>query len=127
LLLWLFRDLSISTVKAIHAWIRTGAHVVEFGILAALWYCSLARGVRGWRLRPAFLAFGLTILFAIADEIHQAFVSTRFAKMADVGLDGLGALGGLMLVGLVLGRARDVKERPLQGDSPGAIEAPAQD
>jgi VanZ family protein len=127
LLLWLFPGLSISTVKAIHAWTRTGAHVVEFGILSALWYRSLTWGVPGWQLRPAFLAFGLTILFAVADEIHQAFVATRFAKITDVGLDGLGALGGLALVGVVLGRAGDVKERPLQADSPGPIEAPAKD
>jgi len=128
LLLWLFQGLPISVAKAVNSWIRTTGHLVEFGVLAILWYRSLAWGIRGWHPRSALLAFGLTILFAVVDEGHQAFVATRFAKITDVGLDGLGALGGLALSGLLLGGAGDSrKAHAPEGPPPRRFETSAKD
>ena len=50
-----------------------------------------------WAL--ASLAFALTVLYGVLDELHQAFVPGRTASEADLGLDAVGALIG---VGLAL-------------------------
>ena len=47
----------------------------------------------------AGLAFALTVLYRVLDELHQAFVPGRTASEADLGLDAAGALIG---VGLAL-------------------------
>jgi len=40
-------------------------------------------------------AFGLSLLFALSDELHQSFVPQRDAQLLDVGWDVLGVTGGL--------------------------------
>ena len=69
-------------------------HLVNFGVLAFL----IARAF-AWK-RPlkkshALLAFGISFLYGIADEIHQVFVPDRTFQVFDVFVDGLGALLGL--------------------------------
>jgi hypothetical protein len=73
-------------------WIPYGdkvAHAVAFGGLALLLH--LASG-RWW------IALGLTSLYGISDEIHQAFVPGRSVDMTDWIADTVGAL---MAIGCV--------------------------
>ncbi len=58
-------------------------HAAEFAI-----FFVLARKATG---RTAF-AFLLTVVYAGSDELHQAFVSSRTASLADFGFDVLGGL-----------------------------------
>ena len=46
------------------------------------------------------LAGGLCIAFACGDEYHQSFVAGRSPAKADVAIDSLGALFGIILVQL---------------------------
>jgi len=68
--------------------LRKCAHVAEYAILAFL----LARAIG--REAPA-LAAG--VLYAISDEVHQAFVSGRHASPIDVAIDTVGLLLGLLV------------------------------
>lgn len=77
---------------------RKTAHLAEFAILAGLWYASIAGGLRDWRARVARLAWCLTALYGLSDEIHQAYVPNRSSSWNDVALDASGALIGLLLL-----------------------------
>ena len=44
------------------------------------------------------LAYGLTVIYAVSDEIHQAFVPGRSAQLSDVCIDACGAAIGLSLI-----------------------------
>jgi VanZ family protein len=99
---WLIPTISAAGVEAAHFAIRKGAHVAEFALLGVLWYRGLAWGARTWQPRKALAAFGLSVLCAGLDEVHQAFVATRTASLLDVVWDSAGALCGIgMLWGWV--------------------------
>lgn len=63
------------------------AHVVEYGVLAVLVARALGPGPRAW---PAALA--LVLLYALSDELHQAFVPGRTPDAWDIAADAAGAL-----------------------------------
>jgi VanZ family protein len=68
------------------------AHVFTFAVLAVLW--ARALGARG----PAWLtAFVLTLLYALSDEVHQAFVPGRVPDPWDLLCDGVGAALALVV------------------------------
>ena len=78
--------------------VRKSAHLTEYAILGILWYASIAGGLREWRPRTARLAWLLTALYGLSDEIHQSFVPNRSSSLNDVVLDAAGALIGLLLL-----------------------------
>lgn len=77
------------------------AHISLYLALAVLLFWALAGSVAdrmatpGWVL--ASVAFGITVLYGVSDEVHQAFVTGRTASEADVGLDMVGAAFGVAL------------------------------
>lgn len=68
------------------------AHALLFGTLAGL----LSRAL-GERPRSRALAFALTVVYGLLDELHQAFVPGRNPDPWDVFCDTLGAALGLWL------------------------------
>jgi len=115
LLEWLFPAASIDALDLMHAAIRKLMHVAEFAVLGFLWYRSLAWGQRGWRVRPALGAMGLAVLFAGLDEAHQFFVPERGPSVIDVGLDGLGALLGVVGTAILDKRGARAETREFVG------------
>jgi VanZ family protein len=67
--------------------LRKCAHMTEYAVLAFLLARAFGREV------PA-LAVGM--LYAVSDEVHQAFVSGRHASPIDVAIDTVGLLLGLL-------------------------------
>jgi VanZ family protein len=100
---WLLPSADPATLDLLHAVLRKGMHVTEFGILALLWYRALAWGASGWRGRMAVAVFVLAAGFGALDEAHQKFVPSRTASIVDVGWDGLGAALGLVSRRMVRG------------------------
>jgi VanZ family protein len=93
----------------LHGLVRKLSHVVEYGILAALWFRALHRGQR-LAPAPSVLAALLgTVAWAVIDEIHQAFVPTRSGTVVDVLLDTMGAALTLALL-----RSRAATRPPLR-------------
>lgn len=98
LLRWFKPDLTGEELAAAQFLIRKLGHVAEYAVLAVL----LRRGfgaslgpVRSPRvLACAWLA---AVAYAVTDEWHQSFVSTRTASAGDVAIDAAGAALGLVL------------------------------
>jgi VanZ family protein len=70
--------------------IGSAAHTFVFGVLAVL----SARALEEHSSRIP-IALGLTLLYALSDEFHQAFVPGRNPDIVDLLFDACGALLGL--------------------------------
>ena len=68
--------------------LRKLAHAAEFAVLGALLVRATHR---------AGLAVTLGVLYAVSDELHQAFVSGRQGSPADVAIDAVGVACGVLL------------------------------
>jgi VanZ family protein len=68
--------------------LRKAAHLTEYAILGAL----LARALG----RPA-VASALAVAYAATDELHQHFVPGRAGTVADVAVDAVGVVVGVVL------------------------------
>ncbi|MEO7719075.1 MAG: VanZ family protein [Capsulimonas sp.] len=80
-----------------HYCVRKAAHMSEYLILAALTVRAIAKSQWG-EVRPgrmALLAWGFATFYAMTDEFHQRFVSSRTPKATDVLFDSFGALLGV--------------------------------
>ena len=81
---------------AIEVALRKAAHFVEYAVLAALWLRALRPRLD---LRIAIgLAFGLTLAYAVSDQLHQTLVDGRVASPFDVMIDAAGAAAALALM-----------------------------
>jgi VanZ family protein len=68
--------------------LRKLAHATEYAILGALLVRASGR---------AGVAFGLGVLYAVSDEVHQSFVTGRHGAPLDVAVDALGVAVGIAL------------------------------
>jgi VanZ family protein len=66
--------------------LKKAGHIVEYGILFLLIWQALPRRA------GVALAWALTVLYAVSDEVHQASVPSRNGWWVDVMIDGAGAL-----------------------------------
>jgi VanZ family protein len=94
---WTFPIWSTDTIELVHLLLRKLGHLSEYFILALL----LARALRAQvnsvhGTKQLFLVVGLTALYAISDELHQAFVPGRSASIGDVLIDVCGGLAGAL-------------------------------
>ena len=89
----------IQYVRKIEFPIRKLAHATEYtilGILMSLFFFS-------WNRKRYGLYGSLWgILYAITDELHQAFVPGRSCQMTDVAIDSLGCLFGCTVIALFM-------------------------
>ncbi len=79
--------------------LKKAAHMVEYGILAILLWRALSRGRGTLRRAALVIAFLVSVLYAASDEYHQTFVPGRNGTPVDVGIDVVGALVALLVVG----------------------------
>jgi VanZ family protein len=100
---WLFPGLGPEQLDRWVFFCRKIAHLTEYGLLAMLaWRAFRHAGDPGrfWNRRPALAALALVFLYAISDEVHQAFVPSRQGAVVDVLIDTLGGAAGLGLIWL---------------------------
>jgi VanZ family protein len=88
-------NLRVSDEAGLDFVVRKIGHLAVFGVLAILLFEALPRG-RGAR-RRAVVAFTLTVLYALSDELHQAFVAGRGPAATDVVIDAVGAAVALFV------------------------------
>lgn len=91
ILRFIFPHMTSHTFLLLHQLIRKLAHVAEYAILSYFWFRAFNQGGRTWSPRSAVWALALSISYALLDEYHQTFVSSRTASLVDVGIDSLGA------------------------------------
>lgn len=71
--------------------LRKFVHVFEFGILTMLlWRAIRVTWTSVSRNRLALIAFAAAFLYAVSDEVHQAFVPGRGPSAVDVMVDAVG-------------------------------------
>lgn len=101
LLHWIFPGITPETEDQLVFICRKGAHFLEYallGILAWLAFRSLQPQPRSWRRCDALKALILVLVYAVSDEIHQAFVPSRQGAALDVLIDTAGGATGLFLL-----------------------------
>ena len=85
-------------IALVHLVVRKFGHVVEYAILAALWFRTLYAGRRLPSASSALTALAISVSWAIVDEVHQSFVPSRNASSLDVILDSTGATLVLLIL-----------------------------
>ncbi len=86
----------------LHFLLRKSAHLLEYGILSALWFRALRGDDRRWRISWAVTAILLTAAVASLDEWHQAYIPSRTSSPRDVLIDTTGATLAQIIMRLVL-------------------------
>ena len=107
LILWFFPNTTQETLAAVHVVTRKAAHFTEYAILAFF-------AARAFRTspRPALAerwfvaALALVVAYALVDEYHQSFVSSRTGSIYDSFIDIAGGLTALLLIRRRHNRAR---------------------
>ncbi len=79
---------------------RKTAHALLYFALGSLCMAALLQHSLDMK-RRFVLALGISIIYAITDEVHQLFVHGRGGQFSDVCIDAGGALIGVLLVLLV--------------------------
>lgn len=108
---WFKPDVSDETIRTVQAVIRKSGHVTEYAILAIVVWWARRKAVgtvpllSNWNWRESWLIVAFCAFYAVTDELHQSFVSTRQGQPLDVMIDSLGALAGMLLIWF-LGRRR---------------------
>jgi VanZ family protein len=98
---WFFPGVSEATEIAIQIALRKLGHFTEYAILALL----AARALRSsshesLRHRWFLISLVFVILYALSDEFHQSFVSSRTASIFDSLIDTAGGLAALIVVAI---------------------------
>lgn len=89
---WFAPEISPEALRQTVLFARKLVHFVTFAVLAALLYRALAsEHPHASSLRLAGVVWGLTVLYAISDEVHQSFVPPRVGSPWDVAIDSIGA------------------------------------
>ena len=103
-----------SELQAIHMVLRKVAHVLEYAVLALLWYKAVHRvGGRSPRT-AAWVALSICLACAFADEAHQSMLPSRQGSARDFVIDAFGATAMLTIA-----RGRSLGDR--DGRLSGAI------
>ena len=90
---WPFPNTDGAILDHIHFAIRKSGHLMEYAVLAWLWFFGLTRWSKEipWRMQKIAIVSGLIcLIFAISDEVHQSMTSFS-GQPTDVALDVLGA------------------------------------
>ena len=74
--------------------VRKNAHFFAYFVLGLLTLATVNSNV-GRGIKSILLSFGICLLFAISDEVHQLFIPGRGGQVRDVIIDGSGAAIGL--------------------------------
>lgn len=101
LVLWLFPDTSEERMQFIHFCVRKTAHFTEYGLLALLAARAFISSSIKFLSSHWFLSSLLLVaVYALSDEYHQSFVSTRTGSIYDSMIDTAGGLTALIFFAL---------------------------
>lgn len=98
-----FHKLQVSQVGWQDFITRKFAHITEYVVLCILIFRSLKNTTKLSYFNSVFIAFFLTLGYAVTDEYHQTLVSGRTGRPFDVGIDSLGAFIGYLFVWKIIG------------------------
>ncbi|ANU22542.1 VanZ family protein [Planococcus donghaensis] len=89
-------------IESFHTFVRKNAHFFAYFLLGLLslnaWKSSGFRGIK-----QLVLGFGLSVLFAVTDEVHQLFIEGRSGEIRDVLIDSAG-VGLSVMIKVLFGK-----------------------
>ncbi|QFT90723.1 VanZ like family protein [Bacillus sp. THAF10] len=88
-------------IESISFFVRKNAHFLAYLVLGLLTFFAFRKSGVGHK-KGAILAFIVSILYAVSDEVHQLFVPGRSGQVSDVVLDSVGALTGIGIYFMVV-------------------------
>lgn len=116
LLLWLFPEISEERIALTHFFVRKIAHFTEYAILglfaARAFWGSTHRLLREHWFRAGAV---LVVVYALLDELHQSFVSSRTGSLADSGIDIAGGLFALICLAYFNRNGQQIINRSMAG------------
>ncbi len=99
-LAFLFPAINQEAIELLNACARKTAHIAEYCVLTLLLYRAFRQDAcAGYYWRWALPSLLVAVGFAGLDEFHQIFEPRRTGSVIDVGVDAVGALIALALVG----------------------------
>ena len=81
--------------------VRKAAHTTEYFFLGILCTASLLVWVRKRSYVLFLTGWGIAVLYAVSDEIHQIFVPGRACMFTDVLIDSAGAAAGVLILYII--------------------------
>jgi VanZ family protein len=84
--------------------VKKTAHVIEYGIFAALVYRAFrASGVK--KANAGIYAIFVALAYGLTDEFHQSYTPGREPKIRDVAFDTIGAIASIYSIWNLLPKA----------------------
>ena len=84
-------------ISTFHVFVRKAAHFTAYFLIGV--FSSIAMSTYNCKQKhKTIVPLSIGLIYAIADELHQAFVPERGPKVLDVGLDFIGCLCGVSIV-----------------------------
>lgn len=108
---WFAPSLNHAQIELIHHYIRKTAHFTEYFVFCSLIYRGIRGAHRGWRWTWGLAALAVAAGYSALDEIHQAFVSSREARISDSLLDSSGAFFAILVLWLWFRRRSTAQSR----------------
>ena len=114
---WLFFSPSEATIEILHIIIRKIAHFTEYAVLAFFLARATTSSTKDWLNKNWFKwSISIIVLYALLDEYHQSFESTRMASIYDSLIDISGGLTVLCFFYWKIKQKALIKERLLQAN-----------
>jgi VanZ family protein len=84
--------------------VKKSAHVIEYGIFAALIYRAL-RSSGAKKANAGIYAIFIALLYGMTDEFHQSYTPGREPRVRDVVFDTIGAIASIYSIWNLLPKA----------------------
>jgi len=108
----LLPGVSYETIYAVHVAVRKCGHLAEYALLGLLAFRAVRSGrPEPFRSRWAGAAFAIAAVYALVDEYHQTFVSSRTGNLGDAAIDVVGAGAALVVLAWARRRANSAGRR----------------
>ncbi len=94
-------EYQINLISSLQFFVRKTAHfILYFSLGFSVCGCALTFE-NTTKLRNSLVALGVSVLYAVSDEIHQLLVPGRSGQVNDVLLDTVGIVCGILFINLM--------------------------
>ena len=89
--------------------LRNAAHFLLYFVLGIFVFIAISNYNLQW-ISMVGISLLIAVLYALSDEVHQYFVPGRAFEISDLLIDSLGAILGILLLGILYSRRAKLQE-----------------